>query len=697
MIIKNLLVNKGLKSKVLSLFLLVCTTFSMSLKAQEMSIFKSKFTSNELLNAPVKLIPYPKKVVWDNKALVIEDLFIEDSEEITPVLFREINQICADNNITVNREKSFILKFSNDKNLKDEAYLLKVGKSKIHITASTKSGFFYALQTLKQLIKKEDNSTTIQPCQIDDKPQFPIRGFMIDVGRNFQSIELLKKQLDIMAKYKLNTFHWHLTDRPAWRIESKIYPQLTDEKNHRPSRNPGSYYTYDEIRELIAYAKARHINVIPEIDMPGHSDSFIKAMGCRMESERGMKILENVLKEFFTEIPKNLAPIFHMGSDEVKINNPEEFITRMVGVIEAHDRQVVAWTPGLKMPKSVVLQAWGEEKKKHAIEGYSEIDSKFSYINNFEPMSGINQLFFRPIGSNSKNNILGGILCLWPDVNVWSQNDIYLQHPVYTSLITYAWTTWTADVISSPEYYQQNLPLSGTNAAEHFKAFEDYLISHKERFFNELPFTYFKQSDTHWQLIGPFKEDEGDSIIKSSEEKINYKGKNLLWKNAKGNSLTIKDRDTKRGLYPEAIVGETVYARTFIYSNSRTTLRAYINFESPLRANRVYTGIAKNGSWDINGGEIWLNDKILEGPQWENPGWKPFKQKGWSTGIDRETPWTDEELYWLRAPATIELEKGWNSLLVKIPYTTSHQNWMFTFVPLDMKGIRFSTQKSKSP
>ena len=87
----------------------------------------------------------------------------------------------------------------------------------------------------------------------------------------------------------------------------------------------------------------------------------------------------------------------------------------------------------------------------------------------------------------------------------------------------------------------------------------------------------------------------------------------------------------------------------------------------------------------------------MEGPQWENPGWKPFKQKGWSTGIDRETPWTDEELYWLRAPATIELEKGWNSLLVKIPYTTSHQNWMFTFVPLDMKGIRFSTQKSKSP
>lgn len=702
MFIKNS--NKIIKSVISTITIIFCFSFmSSSLNSQNLElsdkaiiddIFETKFTSKELESAPVKLIPYPQNIVWNNNKLAITDIYVKDVEKISPQLISEINHIFKVKNISINKQKKFVLRFKYSDKILQEGYELKVSKSGIYIAASGEAGFFYALQTLRQLIKTENDTNKIHLCKIKDKPQFPIRGFMIDVGRNFQSIALLKEQLDIMAKYKLNTFQWHLTDRPAWRIESKIYPELTDGKNHRPSRNPGKYYTYEEIRDFIKYAKSKHINVIPEIDIPGHSDSFIKSMGCKMESPEGMKILENVLKEFFNEIPKDLVPIFHMGSDEVKISNPEEFVLKMVNYIESHGRKVVAWTPGLKMPKTVTLQAWGEQKKKHDIEGYSEIDSKFSYINNFEPMSGVNQLFFRPIGDKSKNKVLGGILCLWPDVNVWSENDIYLQHPVYTSLLTYSWSLWTADVISSPKAYQQNLPLSGTKAANHFSAFEDFLLSHKEQYFSKLPFPYFKQSNTQWQLIGPFSKNQGDSLVKNAHEKLVYQGKTLLWKNAKGNSLIIKDRDTKQGHYPDAKPEETVYARTYIFSDSDKFLKAHINFESPLRANRIYTGIAKNESWDINGGKVWVNGKVFKGPKWENPGWKPFKQKGWSTGIDREIPWTDEELYWLREPAVIQLKKGWNEIMVKVPCTTKHQNWMFTFVPINSEGLRFSYTKN---
>ena len=675
-------------------------TFSISFKlgAQEVNsttniskeeMFKSKFSADQLKKAPVKLIPYPQKVLWTDQNLVIEDLHIKKSKAISLLLHKEIKQICTENQISINNNTDYNLSFSSNDKLSGEGYTLEVTKSGIFISASNETGFYYALQTLRQLITKNHTSHKIQLCQIEDEPKFPIRGFMIDVGRNFQSIAILKKQLDIMAKYKMNTFHWHLTDRPAWRIESKKYPELIAAQNHRPSRNPGKYYTYEEIREFIRYANEKQITVIPEIDMPGHSDSFRKSMGCRMESLEGMEILENVLNEFCSEIPENLAPIIHIGSDEVHIENPKEFISKMVSIVEGHGRKVIVWSPGLKSKKSVIKQAWGNDKEFQ--EGYEEIDSKFSYINNGEPMSFINRLFFKPIGENSNNHILGGIICLWPDVNVWSEKDIYRQNPVYPALLTYAWASWTADVISSPKLYQINLPLSNTTAADYFSAYEQYLIAHKERYFSNSPFPYYVQSNKHWQLIGPFDKNEGDSIMHNDSTILKYKGSKLAWKKANGNTLTINSRGSHLGYYPEAKPGQTVYARTYIHSEQDTTLEAYINFESPSRANRAYTGIAKNGSWDINGGEIWINDQQLEGPKWENPGWKPFKQTGWAFGIDSEIPWTDEELYWLRKPATIHLKKGWNKVYVKIPGTVDNQNWTFTFVPLDMNGIKFST------
>ncbi len=209
---------------------------------------------------------------------------------------------------------------------------------------------------------------------------------MLDVGRNYQSMSSLKQQLDVMAMYKLNVFHWHLTDKPAWRIENHIYPELTAAVNHRPGRDQGMFYSYNEIRELISYARNLNIQIIPEIDMPGHSDSFVTSMGVKMESEKGMEILENVLNEFFIEIPAEDCPIIHLGSDEVHIPNPDQFIKKMVSICGEHDRKVMIWNPGLMANDAVIRQTW---QAKHVEKGnYQEVDSWNNYVNNDDPNYG---------------------------------------------------------------------------------------------------------------------------------------------------------------------------------------------------------------------------------------------------------------------------------------------------------------------
>ena len=161
---------------------------------------------------------------------------------------------------------------------------------------------------------------------IHDKPTFAYRGSMLDVCRHIFTVEQVKTFIDMLSLHKINYFHWHLTDYPAWRIECKIFPQLNDAQYQRPGRDCGKFYTYDEIRELIGYAKERGITIIPEIDMPGHSAYFNNTFGFTMDSKEGMKVLEKCIEEFCSEIPASMCPYLHIGSDEVYIADPKGFM-----------------------------------------------------------------------------------------------------------------------------------------------------------------------------------------------------------------------------------------------------------------------------------------------------------------------------------------------------------------------------------
>ena len=151
------------------------------------------------------------------------------------------------------------------------------------------------MQTLRQLEQKKGKRSSVAGCEIVDWPAFRIRGFMQDVGRSYISMEELKREIEILSRFKINVFHWHLTENQAWRLESKIFPMLNDSVN--TIRMPGKYYTLEEARDLVDFCKKHQVLLIPEIDMPGHSAAFVRAFRHDMQSPEGMKILKLLLDE----------------------------------------------------------------------------------------------------------------------------------------------------------------------------------------------------------------------------------------------------------------------------------------------------------------------------------------------------------------------------------------------------------------
>ncbi len=190
-------------------------------------------------------------------------------------------------------------KLSSQLQLGKEGYLLKVSPKSIIVTASAPNGLFYGMQTLKQMLPPEADGgkLAIPAVDIKDQPRFEWRGNMLDVGRHFFPVSFLKKYIDILAMYKINTFHWHLTEDQGWRIEIKKYPLLTEISHWRDSTvvghasrsseydgiGYGGFYTQEQAKEIVRYAAERYITVVPEIEMPGHSGAALAAypnLGC---------------------------------------------------------------------------------------------------------------------------------------------------------------------------------------------------------------------------------------------------------------------------------------------------------------------------------------------------------------------------------------------------------------------------------
>ena len=255
----------------------------------------------------------------------------------------------------------------------NEAYRLSVSEKGISIAAVTETGIIRAIQTLAQLAEGTPENQ-VEACEIVDWPAFKLRGFMHDVGRSYISVGELKRQLRLLGRFKVNTFHFHLTENQAWRFEVKRYPQLTAASTM--TRFAGKYYTQEECRDIVRTAADYGITVIPEIDMPGHSAAFQRAMGHSMQTDQGVQELKHILDELMEVFAD--APYIHIGADEQQITYPD-FLQTITSHIHSCGRRVVVWNPisGVSITNSMgadMTQMWSTAGKK--IAGMANIDCR---------------------------------------------------------------------------------------------------------------------------------------------------------------------------------------------------------------------------------------------------------------------------------------------------------------------------------
>jgi hexosaminidase len=354
----------------------------------------------------ISIIPQPSKISR------VEGTFVFDQE--TSLSFDasspELKSIAGQLNEYLNKYDGFILPFNKktqqtisfklNKSLagSDEGYLLKVDQKGIVITAKSPAGIFYGVQSLKQMLPVSGKSPLAVPCaEIDDQPRFAWRGLHLDVGRHYFPVSFIKKYIDNMAMYKLNTFHWHLTEDQGWRLEINHYPKLTEVSSwrdetvvgHSSSSNVydgvgyGGFYTQKQVKEIVKYAAERFITIVPEIEMPGHSCAVLAAypeLGCTggpynvmttwgiskdvfcAGKEETFKFLQNVLDEVCELFP---SKYIHIGGDECPKDRWKEcpdcqkrmkdlgladehelqsyFIKRIEKYLNSKGRQIIGW------------------------------------------------------------------------------------------------------------------------------------------------------------------------------------------------------------------------------------------------------------------------------------------------------------------------------------------------------------------
>lgn len=626
------------------------------------------------LNEKPSLIPMPQTLKWNEgnfplyacKSILVKDRSLQKEAELLQQKIEAKGWHVNIVNKITGSEPFIELKFQkvNAPQLNDQSYLLNVSDNKVTLGASSPQGIFYAIQTFEQLMR---DGEWINNCEIKDWPAFSWRGYMVDVGRNYESMDLLKEQIEKMAFYKLNIFHFHFTEDIAWRLQSKLYPQLTAPQNML--RDKGQYYTEENMRELIRYCKERYITLVPEIDMPGHSDAFKRAMHTDMQSDSGIAILKNILKEFCTTYT---LPYFHIGGDEVKIHN-KNFIPEITKYLESFGKKTIGWEPGANFLPETMRQLWMDDNGKSGLQSdINFIDSRHLYLNHIDPLEAPVTIYFRQIGNveNENKNIKGATLCLWPDRRVADKNKIFSENPVYPGMVAFAERTWRGGGIRG---WVTNVK-SG-NQENEYAEFEQRLLDHKEQYFQNIPFPYHRQMMMHWDLFGPYKNDGDLSKIFAPENK-NFSDSPSL--KATGGTIVLRHwwYPLINGVISNPSENTTWYATTKIWSDEEKAGDFWIGFNDLSRSPATDT--PDEGTWNDLQSKVWVNGNAVPPPHWQYAG-----QKG-----NSEIPLTDEG-YSYREPTKILLHKGWNTVLIKAPVGSfkgkDWQNpvkWEFTFLPI---------------
>ena len=577
-----------------------------------------------------------------------------------------------------------------------EAYRLSVSNKRIKIEAVTEQGVYWAMQTLRQLERKKGKRSSVAGCEIVDWPAFRIRGFMQDVGRSYISMEELKREIEILSRFKINVFHWHLTENQAWRLESKIFPMLNDSVN--TIRMPGKYYTLEEARDLVDFCKKHQVLLIPEIDMPGHSAAFVRAFRHDMQSPEGMKILKLLLDEVCETFD---VPYLHIGTDEVEFTNPH-FVPEMVAYVRSKGKKVISWNPGwhYKPGEIDMTHLWSYRGK--AQPGIPAIDSKFHYLNHFDVFGDIVALYNSRIYDQAEGSedIAGTILALWHDRLIDNEWNLVIENGLYPNMLAIAERAWRG---GGTEYFDglgTILPPEDTEAFKEFADFEKRMLWHKEHTFKGYPFAYVKQTNVKWNITDAFPNGgDMDKVFPPEQElkdTYHYNGNTYGVRQAIGAGIYFRHvwGTFVPGFYADPKADHTAYAYTWVYSPKDQEVGLWAEFQNYSRSEMDLAPL--QGKWDYKGSRIWINDREILPPVWT----ATHKVKSY------EVPLGNENCVG-RVPLAVHLNKGWNKVFLKLPIgkfkmaETRLVKWMFTavFVTPDgeraVEGLIYSPDKQK--
>ena len=447
----------------------------------------------------ISIIPYPNSLVVEDGSLTVSSLnaITYPNDDVQKYVADFAAQLAKTSGTTLEVKKSGAeanageIWLSIDAGAPKEAYTLVANEKGIEIKAATKAGFFYAIQTLKQLLPRDffgeklcsEAEWSIPYVTITDVPQYEHRGFMMDVVRHFFDKDEVKKVLDIMALYKMNRFHWHLTDDQGWRIEIPEYPLLTEVGAIRAGSftSPGDgskffddteygrgmWFSQDDLREIVAYAAERNIDILPEIDLPGHMVAAVTAypeFSCNPDKEYSVRIdggiSEDVLNigddkviDFLKCVLDNVAEIFpfpyiHIGGDECPttqwstnelclkrvreeglsgVNELQSWLVEELGTYlkEKHGKDIVVWDELLSHWTSdnavkPVIMAWNSLGKsaEAANKGFKSISTPYSHVY-------IDFMQVGPDQTTIDEPYYGG----WSDSNTNTLEEVYALNP----------------------------------------------------------------------------------------------------------------------------------------------------------------------------------------------------------------------------------------------------------------------------
>jgi hexosaminidase len=489
------------------------------------AVFLSTVLSLALANAQVSIVPKPVSVVMKNGTYSwSKEINVVADKSVGAELAELFSESLVVQGFLVNPKSkagnTVRLSITNEKSTPPEGYKLLINKNGAVISASSAAGLFYGSQSFLQLVAVEKHETPF--VEITDYPRFAYRGLHLDVGRHMYPVAFIKKYIDVMAYHKFNRFHWHLTEDQGWRIEIKKYPKLTSVGGFR-KESPvgrattktrasvkydgvpyGGFYTQEEIKEVVAYAKKRHVTIIPEIEMPGHAQAALAAypdLGCTggpyetattwgvftevfcAGKEETFTFMQDVLDEVMALFP---GEYIHIGGDECpktrwkecpncqeriadeKLKDEHElqsyFIGRVENYLNSKGRQIIGWDEILEggLAANATVMSWrGEEggiaaaKQNHKV---IMTPGKWVYLDYYqdtaktEPMAivgytPVSKVYnYEPVPpqlSAEESKYVIGSQC-----NVWSE---YMKTPEHVEYMVYPRASAMAEVLWTPK------------------------------------------------------------------------------------------------------------------------------------------------------------------------------------------------------------------------------------------------------